>query len=176
MTQEALSHLLVKFPQALFPDLLWTPSLAPCPAAAGPGAPWWIISLQSAQEGSSCRISPLIPDLRCEKSLELVFIMVVVWSSSWSSSASCGSVAAPIFWLPLATEQFFFIFFALPSACKNHQPCLKALVHLACCSAAQHPTCPGAGVDLWLCWVLSDPAERPRLVTSERFSCGKGKS
>lgn len=178
MTQEALSRLL-KFPQALFPDLSWAPLLAPCPDAAGPGAPWWIIGLQSAllraQDGSSCRISPLIPDLRREKSLELVFIVVVIWCSSWSSSVSHGSVAAPICWLPLATEKIFFIFFALSSACRSHQLCLKALVHLACYSATQHPTRAGAGVDLWLCWVPPDPAERPHLVTSERFSRGKGK-
>lgn len=61
-----------------------------------------------------------------------------------------------------------------PSICRNYQLLLEwTISHQDLYAAAQHPMHSGVGVVLWLCWLPSDLAKRPRFETSEGFSLQK---
>lgn len=114
-------------------------------------------------------MSCLLSGLQHEKTVELVLVAIfcVLWplcSLYLLERARCRKVFLHCFTSPQ------------PSICRNYQLLLEGTIsHQDPYAAAQHPMHSGVGVVLWLCWLPSDLAKRPRFETSKGFSLQKRK-
>lgn len=85
---------------------------------------------------------------------------------SWASSVPPSPFAPCIYWNLVAPGKLFLH----PCVCGSYQPLLEGTVPQGDpYTADQHLMRLGVGEVLWLCWLPSELAERPGLVTSKGF-------